>query len=65
MNAANPCVGKCEIDTKSGLCIGCYRTAEEIRGWMNYSGRRRQSIIRKRVAREKRISIALTRRGSS
>lgn len=30
----SPCVAICVIDADSGFCTGCYRTIEEIGGWM-------------------------------
>ena len=33
----SPCIGVCSIDEASGYCQGCYRTAEEIKGWWNMS----------------------------
>jgi hypothetical protein len=29
----------------SGHCIGCFRTAQEIGDWINYSDQQRQAII--------------------
>ena len=31
--AASPCIGICSMDQVSGLCLGCYRTIDEIRAW--------------------------------
>lgn len=31
----SPCINVCKLDR--GLCTGCYRTVEEIKGWQNYS----------------------------
>lgn len=30
---ASPCIGICSMDQVSGLCLGCYRTIDEIRAW--------------------------------
>ena len=30
---ASPCVQVCAIDGVSGLCLGCFRTLQEIAGW--------------------------------
>lgn len=40
----SPCVNICRLDDR-GLCIGCFRTAEEIGNWLNYSAARRKEII--------------------
>ena len=34
---ASPCVNVCQMDPKTGLCLGCLRTIDEIAGWMDYS----------------------------
>jgi predicted Fe-S protein YdhL (DUF1289 family) len=30
---ASPCVDICRMDAELGLCVGCYRTIDEIAGW--------------------------------
>ena len=30
----SPCVAICVLDPNTGYCKGCYRTIEEIGGWM-------------------------------
>ncbi len=39
----SPCISVCQIDNKTGLCLGCRRTLDEIRDWiiMNPEERRR------------------------
>jgi predicted Fe-S protein YdhL (DUF1289 family) len=39
----SPCVNICTLDARSGICLGCGRTIDEIAGWtaMNASERRR------------------------
>lgn len=32
----SPCIGQCKLD-ESDNCMGCYRTASEISGWMHKS----------------------------
>jgi prolyl-tRNA editing enzyme YbaK/EbsC (Cys-tRNA(Pro) deacylase)/predicted Fe-S protein YdhL (DUF1289 family) len=32
-NLPSPCVSVCRMDTRSGLCEGCFRTIDEIRDW--------------------------------
>lgn len=29
----SPCIGVCEMDARSGLCVGCTRTIAEIAEW--------------------------------
>ena len=32
-NVPSPCVSVCRMDTGSSLCVGCFRTIDEIRDW--------------------------------
>ena len=43
----SPCVEICEIDTKSGFCIGCKRTGFEIFNWINFNCERKRLILLK------------------
>ncbi len=40
----SPCVSICRLDD-SGMCVGCFRTADEIVGWLGYSVRQRREIM--------------------
>ena len=40
----SPCIGICKLDQKSGLCIGCKRTIEEIGRWAMLEYPERQAI---------------------
>lgn len=42
---ASPCINICKMDPQSGLCIGCFRTIEEIAGWSQADDARRVSIL--------------------
>ena len=33
MGVPSPCTDVCRMDGRTGYCIGCLRTAEEIRRW--------------------------------
>ncbi len=39
----SPCTSVCTMDTASGLCIGCFRTLDEIAAWsvLDDAGKRR------------------------
>lgn len=41
---ASPCMQICTLGP-GGYCIGCFRTAEEIGDWLNYSAQRREAIM--------------------
>jgi predicted Fe-S protein YdhL (DUF1289 family) len=42
----SPCINVCTLDQKSGLCMGCKRTVEEITRWTFYSDDERATIMR-------------------
>ena len=48
----SPCQKVCVIHRISELCIGCYRTAEEIELWNSYSEKERNKLIRELPLRE-------------
>ena len=31
----SPCSGTCQIDIDTGFCYGCYRTLDEVAGWVD------------------------------
>ena len=41
----SPCINICQIDAKSGLCIGCLRTLDEIASWAGYTDAKRSQIL--------------------
>ena len=41
----SPCIAVCQLDPKSGLCLGCMRTAEEIGEWPTASNTDRLAIL--------------------
>jgi predicted Fe-S protein YdhL (DUF1289 family) len=30
----SPCIAVCRLDDKTGWCVGCFRTIDEIRDWI-------------------------------
>lgn len=43
---ASPCVGICQLD-RDKVCIGCYRTSEEITYWRMYTEEEREKALQK------------------
>ena len=43
----SPCIGLCEIDPSTGLCVGCLRTGHEITVWMAADSDLRRTILRR------------------
>ncbi|MGV3580737.1 MAG: DUF1289 domain-containing protein [Methylophilus sp.] len=48
----SPCIGVCSMDDLSGLCLGCYRTLEEIQGWWDLDNTGKQAVIEQANERE-------------
>ena len=40
-----PCVKVCFVDPKADLCVGCFRTMEELGRWTRYTDAERDSIL--------------------
>lgn len=43
-NNITPCISKCDLD-ENDICQGCYRTADEISGWMDKSEDEKIEIV--------------------
>ena len=61
----SPCVKICVIHPASGLCIGCFRTTDEIAGWSEMQPEARKTLISELPEREKLIVVRRKRRGHS
>jgi predicted Fe-S protein YdhL (DUF1289 family) len=53
-----PCVKVCIVDGPTGLCLGCYRTLQEIGGWSALTDERRVEIMAELASRRARIDPA-------
>lgn len=42
---ASPCVNVCRMDARSGLCVGCARTLDEIARWGQAGDAERRRIL--------------------
>ena len=42
---ATPCVKVCIVDGESGLCLGCYRTLQEVAAWTRLTDAERAAIM--------------------
>lgn len=45
MAIESPCIQVCSMDPRSGLCLGCGRTIEEISGWAAFSAETRAAVM--------------------
>jgi predicted Fe-S protein YdhL (DUF1289 family) len=42
---ASPCISVCAIDPRTGLCEGCFRTLDEIAGWITFSNDQKRAVL--------------------
>ena len=47
----SPCVKICTLDARSGVCLGCGRTMDEISGWIAMGEAERARIVAELPAR--------------
>ena len=41
----SPCIGICTLDRKSGFCLGCKRTIDEVARWPMMADDERQKVV--------------------
>ena len=52
----SPCVKICVIHEDTGLCVGCYRTRDEIAGWSRLTPQERADIMQGLSARSVKLA---------
>ena len=45
MTVASPCINVCRMDAANALCVGCWRTLDEIARWSRTSDDDRRAIL--------------------
>ena len=50
--AKSPCIGICKIGKATGLCKGCLRSKQEIKGWKTLSKSERRDVLEAIVERK-------------
>jgi predicted Fe-S protein YdhL (DUF1289 family) len=55
----SPCVGICKLDERSGHCLGCARTGDEIGRWSGMSEAQRDAIWTMLPARHEALAITM------
>lgn len=45
LEVKSPCIGVCAIDEGNGLCQGCYRNLDEIKGWWDMSQQEQKNLL--------------------
>jgi predicted Fe-S protein YdhL (DUF1289 family) len=56
---ASPCTSVCIIDPVTGLCGGCFRTLDEIAGWIDFSAAEKRAVIATLAARRSDFGAAI------
>jgi len=41
----SPCISVCAMDDLSGLCLGCYRTLDEIKDWWDMTPAQQKNLL--------------------
>ena len=41
----SPCIGVCSVDDSTGMCLGCYRTIDEIKGWWDMNPKDQKNLL--------------------
>jgi predicted Fe-S protein YdhL (DUF1289 family) len=56
---ASPCIMVCTVDGASGLCLGCYRSLQEIATWSRMTDEERAAIMAALDQRKDQIDPSL------
>ena len=56
MAIESPCVDICKFNRKAGLCVGCFRTTDEIQLWRKLTDHKRHAILAERHRREAKLA---------
>lgn len=51
----SPCISVCTMNEATGLCLGCYRTLEEIEQWWDFDNAQKQEVAQKASLREAQL----------
>jgi predicted Fe-S protein YdhL (DUF1289 family) len=51
----SPCVSVCALNDND-ICIGCYRSADEIRQWTVFDNQQKRQVIQAANDREKEVN---------
>lgn len=52
MSVESPCIDVCEMDARSGLCKGCFRTIDEITAWSQLEDDGKRAVLARIAERE-------------
>jgi hypothetical protein len=51
----SPCDGNCNIDSDTQLCVGCFRTIDEIIGWYTSADEQKKIVMEK--VKDRKLSM--------
>lgn len=52
----SPCISVCQLDDRTGWCIGCYRTIDEIRDWIVMAPEERHKVLERLAERRQQAA---------
>ena len=55
----SPCIGICSVDDLSGLCVGCFRTMDEISQWWDMNDAERNKVMSQLADRQMENASAI------
>jgi predicted Fe-S protein YdhL (DUF1289 family) len=58
----SPCVKICVVHPEVGLCLGCYRSLDEIAAWSRMTPEARRAVLSELPARAERLALRRRRR---
>jgi predicted Fe-S protein YdhL (DUF1289 family) len=58
----SPCIDICQLDPRTGFCMGCLRTIEEIAGWGQFTPEQRRRILAELSGRAAPAPVAADQR---
>jgi len=51
----SPCIKVCVLHPEAGICLGCYRTREEIARWSRFTAEERTRVMAELPGRSARL----------
>lgn len=52
----SPCISVCQLDDRTGWCIGCQRTIDEIRDWIVMAPEERHEVLERLAERRRQTA---------
>ena len=57
----SPCVQVCTLDALGGYCLGCYRTVQEVAGWLEMTASEKRAVLDRVAQRAARAAAERSR----